>query len=137
MAILLFMLLVVVLFQASQIFRFPVGAIFRHGRLELADLLGNRFQFQFKSGIDVDKIIGFVGRRIEEIKIGDGVGLQFIHEQMFGIIEMKLRGAHGVDGVEGRHAMIGLVPPLVPLAGIDCENRIRAILPNDFSDLTT
>ena len=63
--------------------------------------------------------------------------MQFIHEQVFGIIEMKLRRAHRVDGVEGRHAMVGLVPPLVPLAGIDRENRIRPILPDDFGDLTT
>src|SRR6516162_1415317 len=67
MAVLLLVLFVIVFLEERQMLGFPIGTIFRHGRLELADLFGNSFYFEFESRIDVDPIIGFVGRGVEEI----------------------------------------------------------------------
>src|SRR6266566_7222283 len=41
------------------------------------------------------------------------------------------RPSHGVDSIKGRHAMVGFVPSLIPLAGIHTEQYIGTDAPDD------
>jgi hypothetical protein len=48
---------------------------------------------------------------------------------------MEICRTHRIDGVERSHAMIGLVPALVPFSGVDREQHIRPDLANNRGGL--
>src|ERR1051326_9040188 len=121
MPVLFLVLLVIIILEASEMFRLPVGAIFGHGRLELAGLLGTGLQFQLKGAVNVDVIIGFVGGGVEKVEVGNYIRLEFVHEQMFRLpvgaifghgrleladllangLQFQLKGAVNVDVIIG------------------------------------
>ena len=53
--------------------------------------------------------------------------LQFLIRE----IEPKLGGAYRIDCVERGHAMVALVPTLIPFARIDAEQNVRADAADD------
>ena len=61
MTVLLFVAVVIRRLEVRQGFRLPVRTIFRDGGFKLADLLADRLQLQFKSGVNVDVVVDLVG----------------------------------------------------------------------------
>ena len=99
----------------------PVGPVFVNGRFELAHLLAGGIEFQLGNALDVDKVIRLLRRRVKKIHLWHLVGLKSHLQLLIGEVEPELGGAHRIDGVEGCHAMVGLVPAFIPLARIDAQ----------------
>src|SRR5205823_8674194 len=73
MAVLSRLLLSHVGFGFGQIGRFPIGPILVDCRFELADLFCGRIEFEFRHGINVDVVIGFLWPWVEEVHLRNSV----------------------------------------------------------------
>src|SRR5438874_7239701 len=101
--------------------RLPIGPILVDCGLELANLLGGSIELEIGHRIDVYVVIRFLRRRVEEIHFRNLVWLQALLQALIGKVEPEFRRTHGIDGIKSRHAMVGFVPSLIPLAGIHTE----------------
>src|SRR5207244_571196 len=90
MPILLRLLMPHLFFGLSQIGWFPVGAIFVHSRLELADLLGRGLELEFRHIINIYVVIGFLRRGVEEVRFWHLIRLQALLQPLIGKIEPEL-----------------------------------------------
>src|SRR5205807_9156024 len=101
--------------------RFPIGSILAGRRLELADWSSGRIEFEFGDRIDVYVIIGFLRRRVEEMRFGNSVRLQALLQTLIRKIQPELRRTDRIESIKSRHALVRFVPSLIPFPGIHTE----------------
>src|SRR5438094_2189177 len=121
------------LLRLGQIGRLPVRAILVHSRLKLAELLGGTVELEFGNVINIYEVVGFLRRRIEEVHFWHFIRLQTLLQTLIRKVEPELSRAHGVNGIECSHAMVCLVPALIPLTGIYAEQHIGTHTTDDRS----
>src|SRR5438046_8765711 len=90
-------------FGFGQIGRVPIGPILADRRLELADLSSGRIEFEFGHRIDVYVIIGFLRRRVEEIRFGNSVRWQALLQALIRTIPPDLSRTDRIDSVKTLH----------------------------------
>src|ERR1700730_539441 len=113
------------LLRLGQILGVPVGPVPIDSGLELAHLFRGCIEFQLGHAVDVDEEVRFLRRRIIEIHFWNLERFQPLLQLLVGKIEPEFGRTYCVNGVESCHAVVALVPALIPLPRIYAQQYIR------------